>query len=144
MFFTFARNCEETCESDMKITKAQKILHTKFVKSTMRNSEPNRLRKESIPLSNDSSNCPLLGDFKKKVNCDQPGNVIKSVKQYRTLLNVLAESSAKIFGGPPRNQFQGLQKSGLNNDVQSVSKTTHAKKHRGICRIGYICRMPSE
>ena len=89
MFSTFARNFEETCEFDLKIPKAQKILHTKFVKSTMRNSEPNRLRKERILLSNDSSNCPLLGDLKKKVNDDQPDACRKCHRERETVPHIV-------------------------------------------------------
>ena len=93
MLFTFARNCEVTYEVDMKIPKAQKILRTKFVECTLRNSQPNRLlhaipsvtheevdrgeaglsRKERVFLSQmRSSYCPLLGDFKNKINSDEP------------------------------------------------------------------------
>ena len=34
--FTFARNCEETYEIDMKILKVQNILQTKFAESSMK------------------------------------------------------------------------------------------------------------
>ena len=107
--FTFARNCEETYAIDMKIPKAQKILRTKFVESTVRNSEPNRLLhaipcvtpekvdrgeagfsgKETVFLSQmRSSYCPLLGDFRKKINSDKPDTCRKCHKERKTAAHV--------------------------------------------------------
>ena len=81
----------------MKIPKARKILQTKFVESTMRNCEPNRLlygtpsatpeefdrgeaglsQKESIPISNEVFLLPSLRRLHKQINSDEPDNCRK-------------------------------------------------------------------
>ena len=96
----------------MKTTKAQKILQTKFVESTMRNSEPNILI-HAIPcvtLEEDDRGEEGLSQKERKrairtalcwsssktkstaTNKILAGNVTKSLKQQSYLLNVSVES----------------------------------------------------
>ena len=91
----------------MKFTKAQNIRHTKFVESTMRNSEPNRLlhaipsvtpeevRGEDSPEKKENSSqmgssyWPLLVDFKNKINSEEPDTCRKCHKERETAAHVV-------------------------------------------------------